>query len=169
MLIVLIAVAVVLVLRGTEAKQDVGAVRSISTDLHESGVEARAFDRGTALGYIRSLDGLLQAPGTIASSVDQLQTIARTAAGWAQGAPAGSPALDTAVALRSAADELRAYALHGGDRHLEEARRQVDAARASLSGASTTRPATADVKDRLENLQRSEQEQMQHLDEALQH
>ncbi len=169
MIIVLIAVALVLVLRSMETKHDVEAVRSISSNLHESGVEARAFDRGAALRTIRVLQGFLDTPGTIASSLDRLQAIARTAAAWAQGAPEGSAALDTAVALRSAADELRSYGLYGGERHLMEAKRQLAAARAGLNPATSARPVTADVRDRLQNLQRSEQEQMQHLDQALQH
>ncbi|NOZ79815.1 MAG: hypothetical protein GXP48_11685 [Acidobacteria bacterium] len=167
-IIMLIAVAVVLYLRGTETREDVRAVQSVSTHLRESGVEARSFDRDTAVGYVHALEGLIQAPEAIASSNDRLKAISEAAAGWAQGAPAGSPQLDIAVALRSAADELTAYGLRGGEIHLAEAKQQLDAARAALSGRSEARPPTADVRDRLQNLERSQQEQMQHLDEALQ-
>jgi hypothetical protein len=69
------------------------------------------------------------------------------------------------VALRSAADELRSYGLRRSDRHLSNASRYLRQARAALEGEEIRNDPTGAVRDRLENLQRSQEEKLLELDE----
>ncbi len=166
LLIILLAAAIVIYLQSRSAHEDVRAVRTIATDLRESGVEAAPLDRGAAAAAIRELRAMVDGPETIADSRARLREIAAAAAAWAQAA-SGSD-LDAAVAIRSAADELWSYALYGGGVRLATARRQLEAARRALGGEPRSETATGAVRDRLENLQRSQEESLHQLDEALQ-
>jgi len=94
-------------------------------------------------------------------------TVATEAASWAEVAPAPSVELRVAVALRSAAGELRAYSLRQEDRHLRAAEKQLDTAEAALDGEPVHNNPTDALRDQLENLQRSHQEQQLEVDEAL--
>ncbi len=73
------------------------------------------------------------------------------------------------MALRGAASELRGYALDEDAGHLARARQELDRARAGLAGEPASGTAATDaVRQQLDNLQRSQQEQRQRLDEELQ-
>jgi len=77
------------------------------------------------------------------------------------------------VAIRKAAGELRAQATRPSTAHLMRARRYLDVASDAIQfgGAASGGPgpglATDAVRDRLDNLQQSQQERYQELDEEL--
>lgn len=168
LVVVLVAAAVLFYLHGKSAQEDLHAVSSISTKLREGGVEAHALDPAEARSFVRRLESMIAAPDTIEDSRDALRMIAARAASWAAAAPSPSPELHAAVALRSAADELRTYGVRGGEGRLDEARRQVEAARRALSGEAPVERPTDALRDRLQNLQRGQQERLRQLDEAMQ-
>jgi len=163
----LVATAIVLFLQSEDARVSLDAVTTIATNLREAGVHGSTFDHDTAKSILVSLDQLLAEPHRAVDHTDELRTIAATTASWAEGAPTPSVDLRIAVALRSAADELRAYAIEPRKPHLIIARDRLEDARRGLAGELPPGSATDAVKDRLENLQRSQQEQLQNLDEML--
>jgi hypothetical protein len=166
---VLIAAAIVLYLQTERATTGLEAVEQVAVQLREEGVEGIAFDHAGAAQMAEALQMLVDAPDRITDHVADLRTFGETAAAWARQAPAPSPELRAAVALRGAASELRSYALDNDAGHLARARQELDRARAGLAGepASGT-AATEAVRQQLDNLQRSQQEQIQRLDEELQ-
>ncbi len=172
-LIILIAVGYMLFLTGRDATSSLNAVAVVATDLREAGVTGRALDRDLALQMIDAMDGLLNAPDTIPDHIEDLKTFSATAAAWADAAPSPSSELRAAVAIRKAAGELRAQATRPSTTHLMRARRYLDVAsdaiRFAATGPGGPGPglATDAVRDRLENLQQSQQERYQELDEEL--
>jgi hypothetical protein len=167
---VLIAAAFVLYLTSRDATESLDAVATVSADLREEGVAGRPLDRTAAQRMITAMEALVAAPDTISGHVDDLKSFTETAAAWAQAAASPSPELKAAVALRSAAGELREYSIHPTPTPLTKARRYLDDARAALAGEGVGEGpglATDAVRDRLQNLQRSQQEQQQELAEEL--
>jgi len=167
---VLIAAGFVFYLTGRDATTSLDAVATVATDLREEGVAGRPLDRAAAQRMISAMESLLAAPETISDHVEDLKSFAATAAAWAQAAASPSLELRTAVSLRSAAGELREYAIRSTQTHLMRARRSLDGARAALAGEATGAGpglATEAVRDRIQNLQRSQQEQQQELAEEL--
>jgi hypothetical protein len=69
--------------------------------------------------------------------------------------------------LRSAAGELREYSLRPADRHLKAAAQELDSAAAALAGEPVRNNPTDALRDQLDNLQRSHQEQQLAVDEEL--
>jgi len=123
---------------------------------------------------ISAMEDLLAAPDTISDHVVDLKTFAATAASWADAAATPSAELHVAVALRRAAGELRGYALTPTEIHLSRTRQLLTAARSGLDGASDGLGggqgpglAVGAIKDRIDNLQQSHQEQVQEVDEEL--
>jgi hypothetical protein len=169
LLAVLLAAALVLYLQGRSTHEDLRAVNAISSDLREAGVEGTPMDHGQAQRAINTLAELAGNPQAIADQRQQLSAIANTAARWAAAAPSPSPDLRAAVAIRSAADELLAYGVYGGETHLGRARQHILAARSALAGEGRPADAVGGVRDRLQNLQRSQEEQLRKLDETLKH
>ena len=167
MLILLLAGAVVLYLNGRSAQSNLEAVDHVATDLRTGEVTAAAFDRHGAREAVETLEAALRDPGSISTMRTDLETIAHNAAAWAEGAATGSRELHTAVALRAAADELLAYGSDGREGHLMRARSRLEDARRSLAGEPSSGGAVVGLRDRLENVQQSEQEQMQQLNDAL--
>ncbi len=166
---VLIAAAIVLYLQTERATTGLEAVEHVAVQLREEGVEGIAFDHEDAARMTDALQMLVDAPDRITDHVADLRTFGETAAAWARQAPAPSPELRAAVALRGAASELRSYALDDDTGHLARARHELDRARAGLAGEpSSGTAATEAVRQQLDNLQRSQQEQRQRLDEELQ-
>jgi hypothetical protein len=169
----LIAVGYMLYLTGRDATSSLDAVAAVATDLREEGVTGRALDRDLALQMVDAMDNLLATPDTIPDHLDDLKTFAATAAAWADAAPSPSSELRAAVALRKAAGELRSQATRPSTVHLMRARRYVnvasDAIRFGGGGPGGPGPglATDAVRDRLDNLQQSQQERYQELDEEL--
>ncbi|GEM_PF-1182222 len=171
LLVMLLAVGVVLYLQGRSTREDLDAVQRVATDLRERGVEGRSLDRAAAEEAIAALQTLTADREMAAGHLEDLKAIASTAASWAQAAPSPSWELTAAVAIRGAADDLRSWAVRGDARHLGRARTRLAEARAALTnrqeGAPMPGGPTRAIRDRLDNLQHSADEQMQELDEAL--
>jgi hypothetical protein len=173
-LTILIAAGFVLYLTARDTTSSLDAIATVATNLREEGVSGQALDRELAFQIIDAMDRLLEAPDTIADHVEDLKTFAATAAAWADAAPSPSAELRAAVALRKAAGELRTQALRPSTAHLMRARRHLDVATDALQfgvggagGGSGPGLATDAVRDRLENLQQSQQERFQEVDEEL--
>ena len=146
----------------------------MAAGLREENVTGRDLDREAARQMISAMEDLLAAPDTISDHVEDLKTFAATAASWADAAATPSAELHAAVALRRAAGELRGYALAAKEIQLSRTRQLLDAARSSLDGESVGTGggqgqglAVGAVKDRIDNLQQSRQEQIQEVDEEL--
>ena len=169
---VLCAAAVALYLTSRDATSSLDAVAAVASDLREEGVVGSSLDRDVAQQMLFAMDDLLALPDTIPDHVENLKTFAATAASWADAAPSPSYELHAAVSLRRAAGELRAYALEPAIAHLMRARGHMDSARTALASEGTASGpgpglATDAVRDRLENLQQSQKEQQQELDELI--
>ena len=167
LLVVLLAMAAVLYLAREDTTASLQAVTAVAADLREDGVTRSALESETAARMVSAMQELLDHPDRIAGHADDLKTIAATAASWADAAHAPSPELRAAVALRSAAGELREYGLRSSQLALANASRQLDTARSALAGELTGTSPTDAVRDRLDNLQRGQQERYQELDEEL--
>jgi hypothetical protein len=166
-IVILLALAVAMYLQTKDVRSSFDAVKTIASDLREEGVEGGVFDRRLSEHMVASLEDMVAFPDRISDAVDDLKTISATAATWAQSAPSPSIELRVAVALRSAADELRSYGLRPSDRHLSNANRHLRKAQAALSGEQISNDPTGAVRDRLENLHRSHQEKELELAEEL--
>jgi hypothetical protein len=166
-IVVLLALAFTMYLQQKDVESSFKAVRAVATDLREEGVEGSTIDYRQAERMISALEALLEYPDRIPEAVDDLRTIAATAASWAQAAASPSIELRVAVSLRSAAGELRSYGLRPSERHLINARGSLDQARAALAGDDVTVDPTGAVRDRLNNLQRSHREKELELAEEL--
>jgi len=170
---VLLAAAFALYLTGRDAGSSLDAVTSVAGDLRESGVDGRALENETALRMVTVMEDLLDVPDSISDHRDDLRVIAETAASWAAAAPPASRELHIAVSLRSAAGDLRAYALRPSQSLLMRARRRLDQAQGSLDGKvgsdGSPQPhlATDGLRDQLQNLEQAQREQQQQVDEAL--
>lgn len=160
-LVVLIAAAIMLFLRGKETQESVRAVSEIAEHLREGGVEGRALDRQAAERAIEALQQLIDSPVSIPAHQEDLRQISSSAAAWADAAPSPSQDLRVAVSIRSAAGELRSYAIRPRELHLTVAQRKLDDARAAFEEDAPTGGAAGAIRDRLENLQRSQQERIQ--------
>jgi hypothetical protein len=167
----LLAAGYALYLNGRDATASLDAVTTMADGLREERVAGRSFDTQAAASMIAAMEELVAAPDTIGDHIADLRVFADTAGSWAAGASSASLELHVAVSLRTAAGELRAHALDPSDAHLARARQKLDSARASLAGEDNPdrRPgrATDGLRDRLENLQQSAEEQRQSVDEAL--
>jgi len=166
-IVILLALAVTMYLQTKDVQSSFGAVKTIASDLREEGVEGHVFDRRLAERTVASLEDMVAFPDRIPDAVDDLKTISATAAAWAQAAPSPSIELRVAVALRSAAGELRSYGLRPSDRQLSNASRHLREARSALSGEQISNDPTGAVRDRLENLHRSHREKELELAEEL--
>jgi hypothetical protein len=165
---VLIAAGVVLYLQTRRATTGLEAVEQVAVQLRETGVTGRSLERDSAERMLRALTALVDAPDRVPAHLEDLRTFGETAASWARDAPAPSPELRTAVALRGATVELRGYATDEDPGRLARASRELDRARAALAGEpGSGTAATEGVRDQLDNLQRSQQERLQRLDEEL--
>ena len=167
------AVGFMLYLTGRDATSSLDAISVVATNLREEGVEGSSLDRDLARQMIAAMDDLVVSPETIPEHVEELKTVAATAASWAQGALAPSAELRAAVSLRKAAGELRAQALSPSTAHLMRARRYLRAANDALNstGAGANAPgpglATDAIRDKLENAEQAQREKYQELDEEL--
>ena len=172
-LALLMAVGFMLYLTARDATSSLDAIASVATGLREEGVTGSGLDPDLARQMIAAMNELLNSPETISAHVEDLKTFTATAASWAAAAPSPSTELRVAVALRKAAGELRAQALSPSTVHLMRARRYIavatDALDFAAAGPGGPGPglATDAVRDRLENLQQSQQERYQELDEEL--
>lgn len=168
MIAVLMAAGYALYLSSRDAASSFDAVTGAAEGLREEGIAGQPFDRDSAASMVSAMESLAADPETINEHLADLRTFTETAAAWAASSPAASSDLHVAVSLRAAAGELRAHALSPSAAHLSRARRKLESARASLDGSDTTAGSATDgLRDRLENLQQSAEEQRQELDEAL--
>jgi hypothetical protein len=164
LLVILLAAAIVFYLQGRSATESFQAVTRIAANLREEGVDERAFDRRLAERMVASLQELLDSPEDIPNHIDDLRTIAATTASWAQAAASPSLELRISVALRGAAGDLREYGIGKSPFALKSAAKNLEEARAALAGEeSAGNPAIDAVRDRMENLRRSQQEQHQDI------
>lgn len=173
-LVVLLSMAVVVFLQSRDVTATREAVTIMATELKEEGVEGRRFDRDRAFELIAALDGLAADPDAIANHTEDLRTIGETASRWAAGAASPSPELHASVALRTAAGELRGYAVRPSTAALDTARRKLAEARDALTApigssgtAATTGLATEGVRDRMQNLEAAQKERALELEEEL--
>lgn len=173
-LVVLLSMAVVVILQSRDISSKQEALAIMATELHEEGVEGVPFDRAKATEIIVFLEGLIVDPESISRRTEELKTIAATAAGWAAGAASPSTELHVSVAIRTAAGELRSYAVRPAATALSRARHQLDLARQALvstgGGAGTEIPSgmiTDGMKDRLHNIEASQRERMLEVEEEL--
>ena len=170
---VLIAAAYVLYLGAVDSTASLDAVAPVASTLREEGVTGSALDSDRAERMIVAMEGLLATPETIADHVEDLRTFTSTAASWANAAPSPSSELHLAVSIRRAAGELRSYALRSSPVHLMRARRYLEQGRGTLEGGGGGPGgpgpglATDAIRDQLENLQQSQQERHQEVDEAI--
>jgi hypothetical protein len=167
LIVVLMAMAAVLYLQREDTAASLEAVANVATDLRESGISGRALDPKMATRMVTSLQELVDFPEAIPDHIDDLKTMAATAASWADAAVSPSAELRAAVALRSAARDLRSYASRPSPHFLSSAQRNLDTARSALAGDPGGTAPTDAVRDRLENLQRGHQEHYQELEEEL--
>ena len=164
---VLLAMAAVLYLQREDTEASLHAVSSVAADLREDGVSGRALDPEMAARMVVSLQALVDHPEEIPNHVDDLKTVATTTAAWAAAARSPSTELRIAVSLRSAAGDLRSYGVQPSQMSLSSARRNLEAARGALAGDPVGTAPTDAVRDRLENLQRGQQERYQEVQEEL--
>jgi len=170
----LIAAGFYLYLGARDATSSLDAVAAVASTLREENTTGRTLDRETARRMISAMEDLLAAPETISEHVEDLKTIAATAASWADAAATPSAELHVAVAIRRAAGELRGYVVTPKQITISRARQLLGAARFSLDsdavgmeGGQGPGLAVGAVKDRIDNLQQSHQEQIQEMDEEL--
>lgn len=165
-LVLLIAVAIVMILRAKEVQHLQDDVARMAPHLQEEGVEGRTMRHRDALQRIGELESLCATPSLIAASVPQLRRVAEEAASWAAGSPAPSVELTAAVALRVAADTLREYAVRPSGRLLAKARSELLDAKSALEGFEPTTTAVDGLRDRMKNIEYSQREKLQELEEA---
>ena len=170
----LIAVGFYLYLGARDATTSLDAVATIASTLREENVSGSALDRETARRMISAMEDLVAAPDTISDHTENLKTFAATASSWADAAATPSAELHAAVALRRATGELRGYALTPQSIRLARTSQLLSAARSSLDseaggpgGGQGPGLAVGAVRDRINNLQQSHQEQIQEVDEEL--
>lgn len=163
----LIALAIVLMLRVQEVRHVQDDMNRMMPHLEEQGVEKTVMRRRGALRRIEELEALCEAPAEAENRIPWLKQVAAEAASWAAGAPAPSGELTAAVNIRAAADALRAYGVRANDQSLHRAKTKLSEARAALADNAKPGTATDGLKDRLENLEQSQREHFQELEEAL--
>jgi hypothetical protein len=173
MVMALLAAGFTLYLTSRDATSSIDAVTAVADGLREQGVEGQALDGETARRMVAVMDGLVESPDSITDHIDDLRIMVDTAASWAAASPPASRDLHIAVSLRSAAGDLRAYALRPSQSLLMRASRRLDQARSSLDGASGCDEApgphlvTDGLRDQLQNLEQAQREQQLQVDEAL--
>lgn len=167
-LALLFTAAIILLLRSQETESGLQGVANAAANLREANVAGRVLDPILAEQIIDAMVQLIDEPNEIKHHVADLRQFAATAAEWANGAPSPSPELNLAVLIRGAAGDLRAYAIQESKGRLDNARRQLTAARAALEGNATSVGSTASgIRDRLENIQQGHREKLLELDETL--
>ncbi len=166
LLVLLIALAIVMMLRVKEIEHVNDDLQRMVPHLMEQGVEGEVMSHQDARQRIEELEGYCRAPYQLADQAKRLREVAAEAATWAAGAPSPSPELTTAVALRGAADSLREYAVRPSDRSLSKAEGQLSEARRALDGSPKAATATDALRDRLRNIEQSHREKIQDLEEV---
>jgi hypothetical protein len=166
-LLVLFAAAIIMILRGKEMESGLEGVASVTAGLREQNVQGRLFDPDAADLMIDAMEMLIQNPDKIELHIEDLREYAATAASWADAAASPSYELTASVALRSAAGELRSYAVSPKRHHLDKARMLLDAALGAIEGDAPIGDTASGLRDRLNNLQQSHQEKLQDLDEVM--
>ncbi len=152
---------VVLSLQARSAKRSVTFATRAIPSLQES-VTPIPFDAAGASHLAHRLEVLA---GTSALPAAELEAAAATAAGWAKATSPGSGPYRAAVRLRSAANALLDATGALDDPRRGEARRLIAEARAALaSRAPLPGGPTGGVKDQLDNLQRSLDEQRRQVE-----
>jgi len=166
MLILLIALAIVMILRVTQIKEIKEDVSRFAPRLEEEGVEKIIMGHRQASDVISELEGYCANPSSISSGVSRFKEISSLAASWAAGAPAPSPELEAAVNIRHASNDLREYASRSSDGRLVSASRHLAAAKNALAGHQGEGQLTDGIRDRMKGLEQAQREHLQELEEA---
>jgi len=166
MLVLLIAAAIVMVLRVREISHVKKDVETIVPHLREEGVTPEMMGHREAAGVIAELEHLVENPSLISTETTRLKEIVSKAASWAAGAPAPSPELEAAVAIRQASNDLREYGTGGSNNLLRSARSHLMAARNALAGNVGEAQITDGIRDRVKSLEQAQREHLQELEEA---
>ncbi len=158
----LVVMVVALVLATRQTHHDVEAVKSVTFAL-PSDAAPQPFDAAAATrlaGRLEELAGQAQLPA------GGLRDAVATTAGWAAGQAPGTAPYHTAVNLRGAADELLAASDSLADPHRAAARRLLAAARSAPGAVGGGPPgAVGGLRDKLQEIQQSHQEQLQQNDQ----
>lgn len=164
LIVVLIAMAVVMLLREREVKEAEKSVSHIADGLRETGVTPRKLDQREARHLLRRLQRMVDGHTTV--SAVELESAAARAASWAEAALTPSPELTAAVALRAAANDLRSFVLLDESQYRRSAAHHLARARSALEGETPT-SSMQGMRDRMENVEESQREKLQQLNEAL--
>ncbi len=157
----LIAMLVVLSLQARTAKRTLTLATHAIPSLQEN-VTPVPFDAGAAS---RLADRLEELTGTGALPEAELEAAAATAAGWAKATSPGSGSYRAAVRLRGAADALLQASSALDHPRRSEARRLIAEAREALaSRAPLPGGPVGGIRDQLDNVQRSLEEQRRQVE-----
>jgi hypothetical protein len=168
LVVILLAAAAVLFLQQRSATESFQGITKVAANLREHGVEGRPFDRELAESMLGSLEELLREPDEVPNHTEDLRTISSAAASWADAAASPSLELRVSVSLRAAAADLREFGIRRSPMALSSASRNVERAKSALAGeGGGGSPPVDAVRDRMENLQRSQQERQQEIEEEL--
>lgn len=160
----LVAMLVVLSLQARSAKRTITLATRAIPSLQE-GVTPISFDAASAS---RLADRLEQLADTSALPRPELEAAAATAAGWAKATSPGSGPYRAAVRLRGAANALLEASGELEDPQRREARRLVAEAREALASRAPLPGGPAGgIKDQLDNLQRSLEEQRRQVEREM--
>lgn len=165
-LVLLIALAIVMILRVREiqhVKEDVGLM---APRLEEEYVEKKIMGHRQAREVIDELRDLCSDPSSLRDSLPRLREISSLAASWAAGAPAPSPELEASVNIRQAANDLRETASNSSRNLIPSARKHLIAAENALGGARDDSNVTSGIRDRVKSLEQAQREHLQELNEA---
>jgi len=165
-LVVLIAVAIVMILKVKEVEHVRDDVQRMVPHLEEQGVKGKTMRHRDALDRIREMESFCATPSLIETSVPRLREVAEEAAAWAAGSPAPSVELTAAVALRAAVGAMRDYAVRPSDRSLAKAKTELVDAKSALEGFEPTTTTTDALRDRMKNLDYSQREKLQEMEEG---
>ena len=166
-IVLLIALAIVMILRVHEVRHVREEVAGMAPRLEEEGVTKKIMGHREAKAVMTELESLCSDPSELSTASGRLREISALAASWAAGAPAPSPELEAAVNIRQAANDLREQATNPSKNIIPSARKHLIAARNALGGASVNEGnVTAGIRDRVKSLEQAQREHLQELEEA---
>lgn len=160
----LLVMLVVLSLQARSARKTISLTTQAIPSLQEN-VPSTPFDAAAAA---RLADRLEQLAATGDLPRGELEAAAATAAGWARATSPGGGPYRAAVRLRSAANALLDAGRDVNDPQRRQARRLVEEARMALTSPAPLPAApVGGIKDQLDNLQRSLDEQRRQAEQEL--
>lgn len=164
-LVLLIALAIVMVLRVHEVQHVKEDVALMAPRLQEEGVKKKVMGHREAQRVIAELEEFCADPSGLHSAIPRLREISSLAASWAAGAPAPSPELEAAVNIRQAANDLRESGTSSKN-GIGSARRHLNDAKRALAGGVDDSNITSGIRDRMKGLEQAQREHIQELNET---